>query len=24
MDGAVRLSETWVGTVPDVGYRPVR
>jgi hypothetical protein len=23
MDGAVSRSETWVGTVSDVGYRPV-
>ena len=23
MDGATRLSETWVATVADVGYRPV-
>jgi len=21
MDGATRLSETWVGTVPDTGYQ---
>jgi hypothetical protein len=24
MDGSVRLSSTWVGTVPDVGYQVVR
>jgi hypothetical protein len=24
MDGATRLSETWVGTVSDVGYQIVR
>jgi hypothetical protein len=24
MDGATRLSETWVTTVPDVGYRIVK
>jgi len=23
MDGSTKLSETHVGTVPDVGYRPV-
>jgi transcriptional antiterminator Rof (Rho-off) len=24
MDGTTSVSETWVGTVPDVGYRIIR
>ena len=24
MDGTTKLSETWVGTVPDVGYQIVK
>ena len=24
MSGTVKLSENWVGTVPDIGYRIVR
>jgi hypothetical protein len=24
MDGTTKVSETWVGTVPDTGYRIIR
>jgi hypothetical protein len=24
MDGTTKVSETWVATVPDVGYRVVK